>query len=387
MAIGTGTTSELERDAILTLMLTPGIGHGLIARCIDTLGSARAACDASAMELASVRGISRDRAFDLHAAIRRVADEGSLQREREAMAAAGATAVCRGDGAYPKLLATIPDPPVMLYVRGRLDARDSAAVAVVGARKCSHYGREQADRFAFQLAEAGLTIISGGAYGVDIVAHRAAMRAGGRTVAVIGSGLARPYPKDHVPVFDQIVAEDRGAIVSEYPMTTGPLAENFPRRNRIISGMALGVLVIEAGFRSGAMITARITVEDHGRECMALPGRVDSPQSEGCHKLLRDGAAALVTRPGDVLKVLEDTGAMLHAAEHPEDTTTSSPASAGMSAVQARLIAALDSPRTLDQLVALASLPVQTVQAELTLLEIRGNVERRGGLFARKRGG
>jgi DNA processing protein len=371
-----------ERDALLSLMLTPGLGHGLIARCLDTFGSASATRDASARELAAIKGISRDRAAD----IRRALDEdidAALRAELELIAEQRVEVVLRDDAAYPALLRQTPDPPVLLYVRGRLTDADRLAVAIVGARKCSHYGREQADRFAFQLAESGMTIVSGGAYGIDAAAHRAALRAAGRTIAVIGSGLAKPYPRDHAALFDQIVAEDRGAVVSEFPMTTGPMAENFPRRNRIISGMSLGVLVIEAGFRSGALITARVAVEDHGRECMALPGRVDSPQSEGCHKLLRDGAAALVTRPGDVLDTLGEAGSMLHAAEHPEEAATLAVAHVTLTPAQQTIVAALDSPRTLDQLVAMTQLPVQTVQSELTLLEIRGRVVRRGGLFER----
>lgn len=373
-----------EDDALLSLMLTPGLGHGLIARCLDAFGSAAAACEASALELAAIRGISRDRAFDLRKSLDAIMDGDPLRRERDLIAQHGVTLLTRDDVAYPKLLQQIPDPPVILYLRGRVTDVDAMAVALVGARKCSHYGREQADRFAFQLAESGMTIVSGGAYGIDAAAHRAALRAKGRTLAVIGSGLARPYPAEHVALFDQIVAEDRGAVISEFPMTTGPLAENFPRRNRIISGLSLGVVVIEAGYRSGALITARMAVEDHGRECMALPGRVDSPQSEGCHKLLRDGAAALVTRPGDVLDALGETGSMLHAAEHPEEVATLTVAQHTLTDAQQKIVATLDSPRTLDQLVAMTAMPVQTVQSELTMLEIRGRITRRGGLFERK---
>lgn len=372
-----------DRDATLALMLTPGLGPTLIGRCVAAFGSAAATLEASAADLATIKGISPGRASELRRALDATRESGAVARELAIVAEHGADILTLNDAAYPRLLRAIPDPPTALYVRGPLLDTDSVALAVIGARRCSHYGREQADRFAFQLAQCGLTIVSGGAYGIDIAAHRAALRARGRTLVVLGSGLAHPYPADHVDVFNQVVSEGRGAVLSEFPMMTSPLPEHFPRRNRIISGLSLGVLVIEAGHRSGALSTARMAIEEHSRECMVLPGRVDSMQSDGCHKLVRDGAARLVTRPSEVLDELGETGHMLHAAD--EVATGRVHAAPGASPTQKQLLDALASPRTLDQLVTLTGLEVAAIQADLTMLEIRGQVARKGGLFERRR--
>lgn len=278
-------------------------------------------------------------------------------------------------------------------MRGELREQDALGLGIVGSRKCSHYGREQADRFAAQCAAAGLCIVSGGAYGIDIAAHRATLRVKGRTIAVIGSGLGVPYPKDHVPVFDQIVAEESGAVISEFPMYVGPKPENFPRRNRIISGMALGVLVVEAAQRSGALITARLCVEDHGRECMALPGRVDAPASAGCHKIIRDGWATLVTSASDVLDQLGEAGQLLKidheraaGATSSEQADKDSPSlfDATYTESQRKILEAVAEPRALDQIVAWTGLDVGPVSADLTMLEIRGVVQRKGGMFVKR---
>jgi DNA processing protein len=184
-------------------------------------------------------------------------------------------------------------------MKGSLEDRDLNGIALVGSRKCSHYGREQAERFAALLGGAGFTVISGGARGVDSAAHRGALsHTSGRTIAVLGSGIDVPYPPENANLFEQIAAQ--GAVLSEYAMGTPPLPENFPRRNRIVSGMSRGVLVIEADERSGALITARQAGEDHGRPVFAIPGRVDNPLSSGPHKLIRDGAT-LVTNLEDII--------------------------------------------------------------------------------------
>ena len=297
------------------------------------------------------------------------------------------------DADYPRLLKLIPDPPTLLWVRGRMMEEDALALGIVGSRRCSHYGREQADRFAGLCAQSGLCIVSGGARGIDGAAHRAALRIGGRTIAVIGSGLAKPYPHDHKELFDAIADpdKDQGAVVSEFPMDTPPAAENFPRRNRIISGLSLGVLVVEAALRSGALITARLAVEEHHRELMALPGRVDSAGSAGCHKVIREGWATLVTNPGDVLDALGEAGQMLKLGMQSgghggEANDTPSPEPIGLTPSQRAVLEGLSAPSSLDELVARTGLPIQDVQAELTMLEVRGEVRRHGGVFSLSRG-
>lgn len=392
--------NDAESRALLALMLTPGLGQTLVGRCVETFGSAAATLGVSGSQLGGIKGISAARAGELKRKIDDVLSNGVVDRELDAVAAAGARLVSRDDAAvsgcpgcpgYPKLLRHIPDPPLLLWVRGELREDDALGLGIVGSRKCSHYGREQADRFAAQCAAAGLCIISGGAYGIDIAAHRAALRVRGRTVAVIGSGLSVPYPKDHVPVFDEI-ASGGGAVISELPMSVGPKPENFPRRNRIISGMALGVLVVEAAKRSGALITARLCVEDHGRECMAIPGKVDAPGSAGCHQIIRDGWATLVTSAGDVLDQLGEAGQLLKV-EHEKAEGAKPQAAAGGASLfdstltesQRKIVEALAEPRSLDQVVSWTGLEVGPVTADLTMLEIRGVIQRKGGLFVRRR--
>lgn len=205
------------------------------------------------------------------------------------------------DPAYPAPLRETPDPPLVLYIRGEIDENDADAVAVVGTRHPSFYGRTQAKRFSGELAAKGLTIVSGLARGIDQFAHEAALEVSyGRTIAVLGSGLDVIYPKENEKLYYQIT--ERGAVLSEYALGTPPLAENFPRRNRIISGLSLGVFVVEAHSRSGSLITAHQALEQ-GRDVFALPGPVDQLTSRGTHQLLKEGAA-LVESPEDIFEAL-----------------------------------------------------------------------------------
>lgn len=381
-----------EHDALLALTLTEGFGQATIARCIESFGSADAALGASANALAGLDQVGAQRARKLRTALDQTLQGGAVERERELIESNGVHLIGLNGDEYPKLLKHIPDPPALLWVRGRMVAEDALGLGVVGSRRCTQYGREQADRFASLCAQSGLCIVSGGARGIDGAAHRAALRAGGRTIAVIGSGLADPYPHDHKELFDQIAdpASEHGAVVSEFPMMTPPNAQNFPRRNRIISGLSLGVLVVEAATRSGALITARLAVEEHHRELMAVPGRVDSLASAGCHKIIREGWATLVASPADVLDALGEAGQMLKAGmrqESPADRGEypSQPKELGLNEPQQKIIEALAGPSSLDQLVAWTGLPIQKLQAELTMLEVRGAVRRQGGLFTRKK--
>ncbi len=390
-------TSDDSR-ALLTLMLTPGLGQTLVRRCVEAAGSAPAALGMTAERLGRVQGISASRAGTLKRALDETARGDGVPRELEACHAAGVRLLHLDEPGYPRLLRLIPDPPLLLWVRGEMTGDDALAVGLVGSRRCSAYGREQAERFGARCADAGLCVVSGGAYGVDIAAHRAALRVRGRTTAVIGSGLNRPYPAEHAETFDRIVGEGAGAVLSELPMHAGPRAENFPRRNRIISGLSLGVLVIEAARRSGALITARVCVDDHGRECMAVPGRIDSPASAGCHDLIRKGSATLVTCIEDVLEQLGEAGELLKVGLDQHDAAARAASSAGsgsggggslfeanLTDTQRRIVDLLDTSRSLDDLVAGSGLTPAQVQADLTLLEIRGTIKRRGGLFVRHR--
>ncbi|MEZ0265786.1 MAG: DNA-processing protein DprA [Phycisphaerae bacterium] len=375
----------------LQLALTDGIGPILIGRLIEAQGSADKVCRISLAELREIEGIGRTKAEKIHASLRQA--ERAAPLELAKAQAAGVTIICPEDDAYPPLLKLIPDPPSVLYVRGDLQPRDLNALAIVGSRKCSLYGREQAERFAALLAGAGFTVTSGGARGVDSCAHRGAMQhPNGRTIAVLGCGLDVVYPPENDSLFDQIAT--RGAVVSEYPMGTPPVPENFPRRNRIISGMSRGVLVVEADERSGALVTCRLCVEDHNRPVFALPGRVDNQLSAGPHKLIREGAIlttsldhileGLTPLPDEVSQptLFDDAPEpVAHAgapSRVPVPTTT-------LTDRQQQILAAMSGPTPLDSLIDRTNLPAHEILQEMTLLTLKGQVQRvNGQTFARK---
>lgn len=376
----------LPPDALglLALTLAPGMGPVRIARVLDAFGTFERVRAASAAELARVPGIGDKTARSILESLKDA--DARVARELERIARARATVLTLADDAYPPLLRAIPAAPPVLTVRGELRAGDldRYPVAIVGSRGCTHYGIEQATRFAGALARSGLSVVSGGARGIDTAAHRGALDAGGRTIAVLGCGIAKCYPPENAPLYDRIAAEG-GAVVSELPADTGPSAENFPARNRIISGLSLGVLVIEAGLKSGALITARHAADDHGREVMGVPGRVDSSASDGTHELLKQGAH-LVCEPADVIGVLEGHARHLHAGTH--EAVTADPARrqrdepvGDLSESQRALLAGLTETRSVEELGELVGLDAGRVRAELTMLELAGRVRRVGTTF------
>ena len=293
-------------DAILRLALSDECGPAFHHSALACFGTPEAVLSASVAELAGLERVSLTRAERVHAQFRSVDPDA----EREAMQRIGARAVVLGDTDYPPLLAPVPLPPIMLWTRGRTAAAAEDAVGIVGARRATSYGCTQAARFAAAMAAEGIAVISGGARGVDGEAHRAALRVGGTTVAVLGCGLAEPYPPEHVGLFEAIV-DAGGLLVSEFPVGWPPLAANFPRRNRIISGLSLTVLVVEANVSSGALITARHAIDDHRRDPCALPGPVDSPRSAGCNAAIRDGWVHAVLDPEDLLRLLDENAERL----------------------------------------------------------------------------
>jgi DNA processing protein len=283
-------------DPTLRLALCGGLGPAFHHAALRRFGSAEAVLAAGARDLAEATAVPEARA----AAILRELGSVDVASERAAMERIGAGAVVLGDADYPRLLASVPLAPLLLWVRGAPAAWKEDTVAVVGARRATPYGEGQAARFAAALAGAGIAVVSGGARGIDAAAHRAALRSGGSTVAVVGCGLGQAYPPEHGPLFESIV-EAGGALVSEFPVDWPCLQANFPRRNRIISGMSLTVLVVEAGEGSGALITARHAIDDHQREPCAVPGPVDSPRSAGCNAAIRDGWVRCVLDPAELI--------------------------------------------------------------------------------------
>jgi DNA processing protein len=377
------------------LSLTEGIGPILANRLIEALGSAEAACAASVKQLSQIEGVGTKSAEAIHRSLREA--QGLAGAEIAKAENLGVTLLSREDERYPVLLRSIPDPPMVLYVRGALEPRDLNGLAIVGSRRCSYYGREQAERFAALLAGAGFTIVSGGARGTDSAAHRGALsHPQGRTIAVLGCGVDVAYPPENKGLFEQIAAA-RGAVISEYPLETPPLADNFPRRNRIISGLSRGVLVTEAAERSGALITARQAADDHGRPVFALPGRVDNPMSAGPHQLLRDGAV-LTAKLEDILDNVGPLPAEAHevslfsgdvepAAKAPVDALETQQTPIGLSDRQRQILQQLaHDSMTVDLIIEASGLEAAVVLQELTYLTLKGLVKRVDGqTFARKR--
>ena len=275
------------------------------------------------------------------------------------------------DQNYPQALRTIPDPPPLLFVRGRMDEKDRFAVALVGSRQASPYGRSVTSRFAKELAGAGLTVISGGAIGIDAIAHQEAIRANGRTLIIHGCGLDIPYPRENVSIFEKVVERDLGALITEFPPGAQPEPWRFPMRNRIISALAMGVVVVEAGDRSGALLTASIASEQ-GKEVMAVPGNIDRPGSRGTNALIRDGAA-LVTTVQDILNTL---GILV--LERPKEMEQG--AGSQLPPLQKKLVGLLSlTPKHIDTLSAEAGVSTVDAGVQMTLLEMDGLVRRLPG--------
>ncbi len=305
----------------LRLIRADGVGPTTFAKLIKHFGSVDTVLAASVHELSGIDGIGFKKAEQ----IARTRDKFDVKAELELAKKLGVQMLHLEDARYPPVLKAIYDPPPVLYVKGTLTRRDNLAIAIVGSRRCSLYGQEQASRLAHFLAAAGFTIVSGMARGIDTAAHQGALSAGGRTIAVQGCGLANIFPPENKKLFDLIAQS--GACISELPLRYEPLAENFPPRNRVIAGLSLGTIVIEAGLNSGALITARAAL-DCNREVMAVPGKIDSPLSKGTHRLIKQGAT-LVDSVGDVTEALGYIGRELqqHVAASAEQASEKAQAS------------------------------------------------------------
>jgi DNA processing protein len=340
-----------------------GIGPARLRALLDAFGSVEAAWTANAEAL---NGVGLDRR-----SIQNLVEQRSkldLVAELARVQKAGIELLTWDDPRYPARLGAINDPPPVLYVRGELRLEDDFAVAVVGTRSLSNYGREAARTLASGLAEAGVTIVSGLARGIDAVAHRAALDAGGRTIAVLGSGIDVIYPWENRKLAADLI--ERGALMSEYALGTQPDASNFPPRNRIVSGLSRGVVVIEAGEKSGALITARFAA-DQGREVFAVPGSIFARNSAGVNRLIRDGATP-VTSINDILEALN-----LKSVEAHVEAQMLFPADATEASLLDQLT---DDPIHVDELSRTAGLPVAVVTSTMALMELKGLVRSAGGM-------
>ncbi len=305
-----------------------------------------------------------------------MADAGSAVKK-------GYRLLCLTDRDYPRLLGQIPDPPLILTVWGQLCAEDGLALAIVGSRRATPYGLDACRRLSRELATAGLTIVSGLARGIDAEAHRGALDAGGRTIAVLGSGLENLYPREHRRLAERIAAN--GAILTEFPPDEPPRAQNFPRRNRVITGMTLGTLVVEAAQKSGSLVSARLAL-DQNREVFAVPGPIGSKNREGVHALIRDGAR-LVTVGKDVIEELRpEVRALLKGTEASEGKKLSPALDDEERSILERLNE-VERALDLDELLDGLALTVDRALAALCRLEVKGAIwSLPGGLFQKKSG-
>jgi len=354
----------------LGLRSIPGVGLVLAQRLLRRFAGPTAVFQASFSELVAVKGITTAMAQ----AILSFRDWDKLEEHLARLAAQGGEMILRDDPRFPARLQEIPYPPPFLFVKGSLTPADHLAVAVVGTRSASYYGLKAGRHLAGALAARGVTVVSGLARGIDTAAHQGALEMSGRTLAVLGCGLDVVYPPENVKLYQEI--GERGALVSEFPLGAPPEARNFPIRNRLISGLALGVVVIEAGVKSGTAITVRYAL-DQGREVFAVPGPIDSPTSAGPHRLIQEGAK-LVQDVEDILQelpVLKKIPGPLFAAGIPPDRVAETPGPSRPAPEDPVLSHLGSEPVQLEELVQATRLPAQDVLARLTLLELQGLVK------------
>lgn len=356
---------------LIRLALLPGLGPRTLAALLEHFGSAAHVLSATREQLASVprvgpKLIAAIRNADSHVDVEAVVDWCDENDVR---------IVTSAEDDYPPSLESLPDAPPLMFLRGRFSAGDSLAVGIVGTRHATQYGLREAARFARDLARSGVTIVSGMARGIDAAAHRGALEAGGRTIAVLGGGLAHIYPPEHKGLCSEIAAA--GAVISEYAPDAPPRGPMFPQRNRLISGLSLGVLVVEAAGRSGSLITARHAAEQ-GREVFALPGPVTSRVSHGCHTLIRDGAH-LVT---SVDHILEGLGPAERSIPTDDGHQLRQPGELLLNDQERAVLEVIDTQATsIDVITRQSGLPIHRVLSTISVLETRHLIRRLSGQF------
>jgi len=362
-------------EAYLALNMLPNIGPVRVRTLLEVFGEPQSILEATTSQLTRINGVGPEVANSI-TRWRELADlDGELKRiEKD-----GAHVITQLDAEYPSLLKQIASPPLVLYVKGRLDPRDSRSIGIVGSRRTTLYGRETAQKLAIQLAHCGMTIVSGGARGIDTAAHEGALKIQGRTIAVLGCGLDVIYPSENKELFEQIAAT--GAVISEFPFGTEPDKQTFPMRNRIVSGMTLGILVVEAGPTSGALITVNFAMEQ-GRQVFAVPGRIDSALSKGPHRLIQEGAK-LVEDAEDILEEFE----YLFSKKERTSTTEAAGtiAAPNLTGTESKLYELVTNDEvTIDELIRASGLTTAVVSATLLALEMKKLVRQLPGKrFAR----
>ncbi len=349
------------REAILALNLLPSIGPVRITRLLESFGDAERVLSASANQLLRVDGIGPETAK----LITSWQDHADPTKELAEAEERGITIVTRDDPSYPQHLLQAYDAPILLYVWGGILPRDRHAISVVGSRRATTYGINATRKLTYQLAHAGFTIVSGLARGIDTAAHESALAAKGRTIAVVGSGLARLYPPENLALAEKIAAGN-GAVISEFPLHKAPDKQTFPMRNRIVAAWCQAVLVTECPAWSGSLITANLASE-YGKSIFAVPGPIDKPSSAGCHQLIRDGA----TLVSDASHIIDDMGELPFArSELPLTEKREEPE---LPPEEAAVLAVMDAGEeyAVDSLIQASGLPSSAVTAALFKLELR----------------
>ncbi|NUO08277.1 MAG: DNA-protecting protein DprA [Candidatus Brocadia sp.] len=358
-----------EFEALLRLNMTKGVGIRTYKTLLERFGSSEAILDATRSELEAVPGIGPKLAHAIADESKNINIECEINLAKEKKV----QILPYTSEQYPKHLKNIYDPPLVLYVKGNIVETDILALAIVGARRCTYYGLAQAERFSRQLAQKGLCIVSGMARGIDAAAHRGAISSNGRTIAVLGCGLGVIYPRENIELAEQIA--QHGAIISEFPMNTPPDFRNFPPRNRLISGLSLGVLVVESSLKSGSLITAQWALEQ-GKEVFAIPGNIDSIYSRGTHKLIKEGAKLVE----DINDIIQELGPIAETLNDTEAPVTNDPRSLVLNSQEKKIFSLLSSsPRDIDEIIRIAKLPTSVVSSTLLILEIKKLVKQLSG--------
>jgi len=329
---------------------------------LERFGDAAAILGASRQQLMQVHGIGEETAEAIASWEKTI----GLSEELKRIAEFGCRIVTQNDTDYPELLRQIYDPPIVLYVKGQLLPKDKNSVAMVGSRMTTHYGIEVARKLGYQLAYLGVTVVSGGARGIDTAAHQGALSAKGRTIAVLGTGINQVFPPENVELFERIAAN--GALITQFPFNRPADKQTFPIRNRIVAGMTLGAVVVEANLTSGALITANFATE-YGRQVFAVPGRIDSPRSKGCHDLIKKGAK-LCEGAEDILSEFEY---LFPPSNKPSSTSdTSTLPALELSENEQKVYDTLDHEEiSIDQIIRKSGLPTSAVSVALLSLEMK----------------